>query len=199
VPACPVSASGSSELREGQTQISPSCTTDLLPLTTFPSQRSPSTPTRHQYQQLNPASNISSTMDFSPCLHQDNASSRQIRPALMLARRSQRSPRPSSPLMTPNLASLGHTPSPSRFPATSERTMNAHRASTSPTTTRNTEPLGWQFHFTAHPPQNRAQIRQAGAWHDCQFKQFICLVSPSYWSKPMLPRFVNKTFFCLLV
>lgn len=144
-------------------------------------------------------------MAFSPCLHHVDSPFRQIRPALMLVRRSQRSPRPSSPLMTPNLASLGHTPSPSSFSATTERTMNTHgapkrhcSAPNSPATARSAEPLGWQFHFIPRLPRDRAQSRQAGAQHHCQFKQFICLVSPIYWDKPVLPRFVNMTFLRLL-
>lgn len=146
-------------------------------------------------------------MAFSPCLHRNHAPFRQIRPALMLARRSQRGPRSSpasSPLMTPNLEALGYSSFPSCGAATTEQPTNTygaprnnHSASSSLTMTSSTEPLEWQFHFIIRLAHDRAQTRQAGARHDCQFKQFIRLCSPSCRSKLVLPRFVNKTFFCL--
>lgn len=184
-------------------------------------------------------------MALSPCIHRIHAPSRQIRPALMLARRPQRASRPSPPLRTPKLGALGHTPSPSLSSATTQRTMNTNgapkrnlSAPNSPATTRNAEPLGWQFHFIARLPRDRTRIRQAGARHDYQItipsrrsdhakwvvgaaitsiarqpkyrrchrvelprtsKHFASLVATSYWSKPVLPRFVDKTFLCLLV
>ena len=60
-------------------------------------------------------------MTLSPCLHQAHCRSRQIRLALMLARRSQRGLRHSPPLMTPDLQHLGHHSPPSRTFATTER------------------------------------------------------------------------------
>ena len=107
-------------------------------------------------------------MASSPCLHQAHCRSRQIRLALMLARRSQRGLRHSPPLMTPDLQHLGHHSPPLRALATTVRATNTRgvpnrnrSTPSSPPPTRSTEPLGRKFHFMARISRNHADYRQA--------------------------------------
>ena len=107
---------------------------------------------------------------LSPYLHQAHCRSRQVRIALMLARRSQRGLRHPPPLMTPDLRHLGHNSPPSRALATTGRSTNTrgasntnHSAPSSPPPTRSTETLGRKFHFMARISRNHADYRQASA------------------------------------
>lgn len=138
-----------------------------------------------------PPQTINNTMPLSPCLRRTYSPSRQSRPALVPARRAQRGPRPSSPRMTPDLASTRHASLPSRSSATTERTMNTrdaprtnHAAPSSPSATRSAESLGRQFRSTAHLARDR------GGFHTI-FEHSLGL---AVMSKPALPRFVNITF-----
>ena len=137
-----------------------------------------------------PIQTIYNMTPLSPCLRRTYSSSRQSRPALMLARRAQRGPRPSSPRMTPDLASTRHASLPPRSSATTERTMNTrgapktnHAAPSSPSATRSAESLGRQFRSTAHLARDR------GGFH----RVFEHSLGLAVMSKPVLPRFVNIT------
>jgi hypothetical protein len=175
-----VSASGSCELSDQQTWVSLAAQLTCFhsPLPSFPSQRSPPTSTRHKGLPLHPKSNIDNMMALSPSLRRLHSPSRQILHALMLARRPQHGPRPSSassPLMTSNLEALGHSSLPSCGSVTTEQTTNTygapkwnHSALNSLTTTSSTERLGWQFHFIIRLARDRAQTRKADARHDYQ-------------------------------
>lgn len=166
---------------------------DLLPPTTFLSQRSPSTSTRHQDQPLNPQKTIYSMTTLSPCPHQAYSPSRQIRPGLMLAQRPRRSRRPSwPPLMTPALESLEPLSLSSRSSVTIEEATSTyrapqrnHRALNSLTVTRSTEPLGWKLHFMARLAGDHAASQRT-------FKHSPGLAATGRLRKLVLPRFVNK-------